>query len=72
MKNISTTIKESLVNEARQVEYRVALAGCLDKDGAPMSVAISVDAADAKQFEKFLADEEGNTFLHADGDNIEY
>ena len=67
MKNLT-----KMINEARQVEYRVALINCLDKDGAPMSVAISVDAADVKQFEAFLTDEEGNTFLHAEGGNIEY
>ena len=67
MKNIT-----KMINEARQVEYRVALANCPDKNGLPMSVVISIDAADVKQFEAFLTDEEGNTFLHAEGGNIEY
>ena len=61
-----------MINEARQVEYRVALAGCLDKNGLPMSVTILIDNADMKQFEAYLADEEGNSFLHAEGGNIEY
>lgn len=67
MKNITKKI-----NEAHQVEYRVSLTNCLDKTGLPMSVIISIDAADIKHFEEYLADEEGNTFLHAEGGNIEY
>lgn len=67
MKNIT-----KMINEARQVEYNVALTNCLDKNGLPMSVVISIDAADMKSFEAYLEDEEGNTFLHAEGGNIEY
>ena len=61
-----------MINEARQVEYSVSLANCLDKNGLPMSVVISIDAGDMKYFEAYLEDEEGNTFLHAEGGNIEY
>lgn len=67
MKNIT-----KMINEARQVEYSVSLTNCLDKNGLPMSVVISIDAANMKQFEAYLEDEEGNTFLHAEGGNIEY
>ena len=67
MKNIAT-----MINEARQVEYYVSLANCLDKNGLPMSVTISIDTANMKHFEEYLEDEEGNTFLHAEGGNIEY
>ena len=67
MKNIT-----KMINEARQVEYSVSLANCLDKNGLPISVTISVDAADMKYFEAYLTEEEGNTFLHAEGGNIEY
>jgi hypothetical protein len=71
MKNLSTTINET-INESRQIEYRVALTNCLDKNGLPMSVIISIDNTDMKHFEAYLTDEEGNTFLHAEGGNIEY
>jgi hypothetical protein len=67
MKNIT-----KMINEARQIEYRVAIADCLDKNGLPMSVVISIDAANMKYFEEYLANEEGNLFLHAEGGNIEY
>lgn len=67
MKNLTEFCKEGLVNEARQVSYRVAFVGC------PMiSVEILVDKADQREFENFLMNEEGNTFTHADGGTVEY
>lgn len=67
MKNLTEFCKEGLVNEARQVSYRVAFDGC------PMiSVEILVDKADQAEFEEFLENEEGNIFTHAGGGNVEY
>lgn len=67
MKTLTNYFNESLINEARQLSYRVAFVDCPD-----ISVEILVDKEDQKEFEKFLEDEEGNTFMHAGGGNIEY
>lgn len=72
MKNLKETMNEALVNEASQVEYRVALIGCTDRQNLPISVSILVDRGDQKWFESYLEEEEGNLFLHAEGGNIEY
>lgn len=72
MKNLKETMNEALVNEARQVEYRVAFIGCEDREGTPISVSILVDKEDQKWFESFLQEEQDNVFSHADGGNVEY
>lgn len=72
MKNLKETMNEALVNEASQVEYRVALIGCTDRQNLPISVSILVDRGDQKWFESYLEEEEGNLFLHAEGGNVEY
>lgn len=61
-----------MINEARQVEYRVALTGCLDRESMPISVSILVDKEDQKWFESYLEEEQGNIFMHAEGGNVEY
>ena len=67
------TLKDYMsVNEARQIEYRVALNDVMDEDDLPASVSILVDKADQKNFEKWLEKEEGNIFAHAGGGNVEY
>lgn len=68
MKNL----KESLITEAKQIEYRVSLVTVLDKEDLPISVSILIDKDNQKSFEKWLEEEEGNLFLHADGGNVEY
>lgn len=68
MKNL----KESLIAEAKQVEYRVSLANVLDKEDLPISVSILIDKDNQKSFEQWLEEEEGNLFIHADGGNVEY
>lgn len=68
MKNL----KESLITEAKQIEYRVSLADVLDKENLPISVSILIDKDDQKSFEKWLEEEESNLFLHACGGNVEY
>lgn len=61
-----------MINEARQVEYRVALTGCLDRESIPISVSILVDKVDQKWFESYLEEERDNLFAHAEGGNVEY
>ena len=60
------------VNEARQIDYRVALMDVQDEEGLPISVDILVDKEYQKQFEKWLENEEGNIFSHAEGGRVEY
>ena len=72
MKNLKEAMNEALVNEARQVEYRVSIIGCNDRENLPISVTILVDKDDQKWFESYLEEEEGNLFLHAEGGNVEY
>ena len=67
MKNIS-----NYINEARQIQYTAALIGAEDSEGLPISVTILVDKADQKSFEDWANKEEGNTFSHIEGGNIEY
>ena len=62
----------SMINEAREIEYRVALIGCTDRENLPISVTILVDKNDSKWFESYLEEEQGNLFAHAEGGNIEY
>lgn len=61
-----------MINEARQVEYRVALSGCLDREPMPISVSILVDKEDQRWFESYLEEEQDNIFMHAEGGNVEY
>ena len=60
------------VNEARQINYRVALIDVQDEDGLPIGVDIMVDKEHQKQFEQWLENEEGNIFSHAEGGRVEY
>lgn len=69
MKTLKSYIKESNSNT---VNYTVAFAGCKDAEGIPMSATISVSKENSKSFEKFLKDEEGNIFSHAEGGDVEY
>lgn len=66
------TLQESIVNEARGAEYVVAFLGFNDEDGLPISVDIMIPREYAKEFDKFLEKEEGNTFAHADGGTVSY
>lgn len=61
-----------MINEARQVEYRVSLIGCLDRESMPISVTILVDKEDQRWFESYLEEEQDNIFMHAEGGNVEY
>ncbi len=69
------SLKEHLttqLNEARGIEYNVALNDVKDNDGMPVTVAIVCSRQYQKQFEEWLNSEECNTFAHAEGGNVEY
>lgn len=70
----SESVIESLrqIQEARQIEYRAQLDAVQDSEGLPVTVTILVEKEHQKAFEKWLESEEGNTFGHAEGGNVEY
>jgi hypothetical protein len=72
MKTLSKYINENIVNEAREISYRVQLADVLDDEDLPITITMSVEKEYQKQFEQWLENEEGNIFLHADGGKVEY
>lgn len=76
MKSIAQQIRESAlataINEAKLIEYRVQIDAVQDSEGLPVTVSILVEKEHQKAFEKWLEAEEGNTFGHAEGDNVEY
>lgn len=65
------TLKE-IVNEARQVEYRVSLIDVVDGEELPISVTITVEKEHQKKFESWLEDQQDNVFAHAEGGGVEY
>ena len=65
------TLKE-IVNEARQVEYRVSLIDVVDGEELPISVTMAVEKEHQKKFESWLEDQQDNVFAHAEGGNVEY
>lgn len=65
------TLKE-IVNEARQVEYRVSLIDVVDGEELPISVTITVEKEHQKKFESWLEDQQDNIFAHAEGGSVEY
>lgn len=72
MKTLIDSINESNINEARQETYNVQLLDVKDGDGIGISATIMIDKKYSKAFEKWLEDEEGNIFGHAEGGNVEY
>lgn len=66
MRSIVETINENILNEAREVEYRVQFIGMMD------TVKIIVPNVLSREFENFLANEQDNVFVHATGGSIEY
>ena len=63
---------KSVLNEARQIEYRVAVNNVHDSEDLPVTVTMMVDKEYQKSFEKWLEDQQDNEFSHAEGGNIEY
>lgn len=66
MKSIVETINENILNEAREVEYRVQFIGMMD------TVKIIVPNVLSREFENFLDNEQDNVFAHVSGGSIEY
>ena len=63
---------KSVLNEARQIEYRVAVNNVHDSEDLPVTVTMMVDKEYQKSFEKWLEDQQDNAFSHAEGGNVEY
>lgn len=66
MRSIVETINENILNEAREVEYRVQFVGMMD------TVKIIVPNVLSREFENFLDNEQDNIFVHVSGGSIEY
>lgn len=66
MRSIVETINENILNEAREVEYRVQFIGMMD------TVKIVVPNVLSREFENFLSNEQDNVFAHVAGGSIEY
>ena len=66
------TIRNMLVNEAREIEYRVSVLDVKDHDNLPCTITMKVPADYAKNFEKWLEDNQDDLFAHAEGGNVEY
>ena len=66
------TLQESMINEAREVQYRVSFIGFEDEDGIPPTVTILVPREHARAFDDFLEKEQDNIFSHAEGNSVEY
>ena len=66
------TIKSRLIDEAREVEYRVAVLDVKDRDDLPYTITMKVPADCVKNFEKWLEDNQDDLFAHAEGGNVEY
>ena len=66
------TLQESMINEAREIEYRVTFLGFEDEDGLPTTVKILVPREHARAFDDFLEKEQDNIFAHAEGNSVEY
>ena len=69
--NKMKTISE-IINENKQNKYRVSLVDCKNSEELPISVDIYVNSDDIEEFENWLNNQEGDTFLHAEGGHVEY
>ena len=72
MENLKDLLQESIVNEAREIEYHVSFLTTKDEDGIPYTVRILVDKKYQRNFENFLDNEQDNIIYHVDGVNVEY
>lgn len=68
MKNIT----DRFINEAREIEYRVAFIDTKDSEGLPFTVKIFVDKENQREFENWLENERDNSIMHAEGGTVEY
>ena len=65
MKHINEHINNS-INEARDVEFRVAFNDALNSEGLPITVSILVPGEYKETFLKYLEKEMYNTIAHAE------
>lgn len=65
-------IIKNMINEARQIEYRVSMIDVLDNEDLPITVTMVVDKEYQRSFEDWLEDQQDNLFGHAEGGSIEY
>ncbi len=72
MKDIKDFMNNTSINEAREIEYRVAILDVKDEEELPVTVTISIDTKYQKPFEEWLNDAQDNLFSHAEGGNVEY
>lgn len=72
MKSLKEFCESGVINEARQITYRVQLLDVVDKDGIGIPADITIDKANQITFENWLDDQADNLFIHADGGNVEY
>lgn len=72
MENLKDQLQESILNEAREIEYHVSFLTTKDEEGIPYTVRILVDKKYQRNFENFLDNEQDNIFYHVDGGNVEY
>lgn len=68
MKNIT----DRFINEAREIEYRVAFIDTKDSEGLPFTVKIFVEKENQRAFENWLENERDNSIMHATGGSVEY
>ena len=55
-----------------KIPYYVSFLDCKDREGLPVNVEILIDQENVKEFEKFVTDNEGKIFAHAEGGDVEY
>jgi hypothetical protein len=63
---------KNMINEARQIEYKVSMIDVLDNEDLPITVTMVVDKEYQRSFEDWLEDQQDNLFSHAEGGSIEY
>lgn len=56
----------------KDIEFRVELLDCKDKNHLPITVSIFADSQDANHVKKYIMDEKHNLFGHASGPDGEY
>ena len=66
MKSITQSI-----NESKEISYRVSIYW-IGPYKVPIDVTMTIDKEDQRHFEKWLEEEEGMLFAHAQGGDIEY
>jgi hypothetical protein len=71
MKSLAESININ-INEAREVEYRVAFLGFNNDEDSLTTVKILVPRELTRAFDNFLENERDTIFIHAEGSSVEY